>query len=385
MQPDTKLKRMRNIVLTILLICIGFTSINAQELGYINDNDGYTNLRLEPSSKSNIVGIIISGQEFKYYPDQGTDWWKVDFKFRTGYMHKSRIKGFDKAKTEIGEFFQDFYTTDRNNVEYGEVNNEKLFLLTQDYPLATLTAFCEQRKEIQVFLISEYESPIHDLIDLQLIYSRLISVKSPCSETYKIMDALKIAAKNIGLELKNTKSFLDNTPDFNRPDKHKGTSNRWFTSSINEKSITFFLKHPQIDNYSKMFYQGQFGLMDDGLTFSILDSVLTNNPETRPFYIYIFNSALRIADGALAESIGTECKQFMDKFPCEFISLKSNTEYTDNYNKWIDFAAFEYYFEENAIESITKKYDSLKGQCNGADSEFDYIKNRLIEFIKKNE
>jgi hypothetical protein len=94
---------------------------------------------------------------------------------------------------------------------------------------------------------------------------------------------------------------------------------------------------------------------------------------------------LRIADGALAESIGTECKQFMDKYPCEFISLKSNKKYADNYNKWIDFAAFEYYFEENAIESITKKYDSLKGKCNGVDSEFEYIKNRLINFIKENE
>jgi hypothetical protein len=376
---------MRIIRLIILLFCIGLTSVNAQELGYINDNDGYTNLRFEPSAKSDIIGIVISGQEFKYYRDSVSDWWKVDFKFRTGFMHKSRIKDFNKVKTDIGKFFQDFYATDRNNVEYGEVNNEKLFLLAQDFPLATLTAFCEQRKEIQVFLISEYESPIHDLIDLQLIYSRLISVKSPCSETYEITDALKIAAKNIGLELNNAKSFLDNIPDFNRPDKHKGTTNRWFTSSINGKPITFYLKHPQIDNYTKMFYQGQFGLMDDGLTFAILDSVLTDNPETRPFYIYTFNSALRIADGALAESIGTECKQFMDKYPCEFISLKSNKKYADNYNKWIDFAAFEYYFEENAIESITKKYDSLKGKCNGVDSEFEYIKNRLINFIKENE
>lgn len=374
---------MRIIGLIIFLYSVGFTFTKAQKLGYINDNDGYANLRLEPSGESDIIGIIITGQEFKYYIDKSSNWWKVDFKFRTGFMHKSRIKDFDKVKYEIGQFFQEFYSTDRNNVEKGEGNNEKLFLLTQEYPLATLSAFCEQRKEVQVFLISEYESPIHDLIDLQLIYSLLISVKSPCFEIYKITDALKIAAKNLGLEFKNTKSFLDNIPDFNRPDKHKGTSNRWFTSSINEKPIRFYLKHPKIDNYTKMFYQGQFGLIDDGLTSAILDSVLTDNHETRPFYIYTFNSALRIADGALAESIGTECKEFMDKFPCEFINLKSN--YTDNYNKWIDFAAFEYSFEENAIESITKKYDSLKGKCNTVDSEIDYIKNRLIEFIKENE
>ena len=183
-------------LIILLLIWIVGIPLNAQDFGYINDPEGYTNLRLEPTGKSDIIGIIISGQEFTYYPDN-SDWWRVDFNNRTGYMHKSRIKDFKKVKTEISQFFQEFYSTDKNNVEIGEENNEKLFLLTQDYPFATLTAFCEQRKEIQVFLISEYESPIHDLIDLQLIYSRLISIKSPCSETYKITEDLNTAASNI--------------------------------------------------------------------------------------------------------------------------------------------------------------------------------------------
>ena len=119
-------------------------------------------MRLEPFAKSVIIGIIISGQEFKYYPDQNSDWWKLDFQFKTGFMHKSRIKDSFKIKTEIGQFFQDSYSTDRNNAELVEGNNEKLFLLTQDYLIPTLTAFCEQQREIQVFLISEYETQIHD-------------------------------------------------------------------------------------------------------------------------------------------------------------------------------------------------------------------------------
>jgi hypothetical protein len=174
---------MKRLQITILFSLIGIIPLISQELGYINDPNGYTNIRLEPSGKSDITGIILSGQEFKYYPDN-SDWWKVDFYNRNGFINKLRISDFNKVKSEIGKFFHEFYSTDRNNAELGEGNNEKLFLLTQDYPLATLTAFCEQIKEIQVFLISEFESPIHDLIDLQLIYSRLISIKSPCSETY---------------------------------------------------------------------------------------------------------------------------------------------------------------------------------------------------------
>ncbi len=232
-------------------------------------------------------------------------------------------------------------------------------------------------------MIFEYKSPIHDLIKFQLIYSRLITEKSIYPESQKIAETIKIAARNMGLELKQNKTFIEDIPEYNRTDKNEACSNRWFISSINEKPITFYLNHPQIDAYSKMFYQGQFGLSDDGLTFSILDSVLTNNPETRPFYIHVFNSALRIADGALAESIGTECIQFMKKFPCEFMALKSNQKYSDNFDKWIDFAAFEYSFDKNPIEEITKTCNLLKETCNIDSTEVEYVKNRLIKNIEE--
>jgi len=94
--------------LTILLSLIGLIPLKAQVLGYINDPGGYSNLRLEPSGESDIIGIITSDQIFRYYPDN-KDWWKVDFYFRTGYMNKSRIIDFEKIKSEIIKTFQDYY------------------------------------------------------------------------------------------------------------------------------------------------------------------------------------------------------------------------------------------------------------------------------------
>lgn len=41
---------------------------------------------------------------------------------------------------------------------------------------------------------------------------------------------------------------------------------------------------------AKLFYQGKFAISDDEITFSFLDSVLTNNKETRPFYFFIYKS-----------------------------------------------------------------------------------------------
>jgi len=373
---------MKILQITIFLSLIGIIPLKSQELGYINDSDGFTNLRLEPSGKSDIIGIIISGQEFTYYPDN-TDWWKVDFNYRTGFIHKSRIKDLIKVKTEISQFFQEFYSIDRNNVELGEVNNEKLFLLTQDYPLATWTAFCEQRKEIQVFLISEYESPIHDLIDLQLIYSRLISKKSSCSETYKITDAIKIAAKNVGLKLKDLQIDYTKLPAENNPKTKYTLTNKNFTTMIKDKPITYYLNHPDIDKYSKMYYQGQFQLYDNSETFGFLDSLMTQNDDTRPFYFYVFNSILSISDGALSEYVSGICLDYFKKYTCEFITYDKNSEITVSKSTWTDFIGWQLYTKSEYNKFTVTIDKKITNQCHDFVKDWNTLKNEIETKLNK--
>ncbi len=367
---------MKTLRLTILLSLFGLIPLNAQEFGYINDPDGYTNLRLEPSGKSDIIGIILTGQEFTYFPDN-SDWLKVDFINRTGYMHKSRIKDFKKVNAEIDQFFQGFYSADRNNVELGEGNNEKLFLLTQDYPLATLTAFCKQRKEIQVFLISEYESPIHDLIDLQLIYSRLINIKSPCSETYKITDALKIAASNIGLKFKDLQIDYAKIPVENNPQTKSNLTNKNFIARINNKPLSYYLNHPEIDKYSKMFYQGQFQLYDNSETFGFLDSLMTKNNDTRPFYFYVFNSVLSISDGALSEYVVEICLDYFKSYTCDFISFDRNSEIAVFKTTWTDFIGWQLYTKAEYDKFTVLIDKKIKNQCPDFINDWNSLKNEI--------
>jgi len=378
---------MRILQLTVLFCLICLIPVKSQELGYINDSDGYTNLRLKPTGKSDVIGIITTGQEFKYYPNKNSDWWQVDFNFRTGFMHKSKIKDFNKVKSMISDFLQEYYSADRNNAEMSEVNNENLFLLTQDYPLATSKAFYEQGKETQTFLISNYEAPVNDLIDLQLIYSRLISIKSPLAETYKIAEALKVAANKMNEELKDIKVFDYNIHDCNIPDKYHTSTNKRFTSRFGGKSIIYFLNHPKIDTYAKMYYEGQFSIFDNDQSFAMLDSLLTLNNETKAFYLYIFDSVLRLSDGALSEHIGNVCRVYLEKYPCEFIDLKNNKLYADNYIKWIDHAAFEYYYEQKPIEAINKNIDliktKVKSDCPNKLRELERIRILMIERIKE--
>ncbi len=65
-------------------------NINDQEMFTINDPDGYTNVREEKNSRSKILFKINKGEEFKVLSKKG-DWWEIEFKDKTGFIHKSRI------------------------------------------------------------------------------------------------------------------------------------------------------------------------------------------------------------------------------------------------------------------------------------------------------
>lgn len=62
------------------------------KIGQINDPDGYSNVRLEKNSKSQIVSKITDDQYFFYLPKKTENWYKVkDLYGAIGFMHKSRI------------------------------------------------------------------------------------------------------------------------------------------------------------------------------------------------------------------------------------------------------------------------------------------------------
>ncbi len=178
-------------------------------------------------------------------------------------------------------------------------------------------------------------------------------------------------------------------PEMNDPEKFPYQINEWVVDSINNKPINFYLNNAAIDKYSKLFYQGKFAVSDDDLTFAFLDSVLTTNQETKDFYLFVFNCVLRITDGALSEYIGQDCRAYLEKYPCDFIKLKNNKLYSDNYEKWIGFAAFEYYFDENPIEKTNQTFEiikqNLERNCAPQSSELENIRLKIIEHIKENE
>jgi uncharacterized protein YgiM (DUF1202 family) len=59
---------------------------------YIQDSDGYTNLRKDKNASSQILQKINTGEQIEVL-DQSGDWWLVVSKEgKKGYVHKSRIQ-----------------------------------------------------------------------------------------------------------------------------------------------------------------------------------------------------------------------------------------------------------------------------------------------------
>ncbi len=77
----------------------------------IQDKDGYTNVRKEKSTKSEIVHKLVDNEVFFAVLDTDSNWVSVSFKNKqgklsNGYMHRSRILPLSRMKEYKGKDFK---------------------------------------------------------------------------------------------------------------------------------------------------------------------------------------------------------------------------------------------------------------------------------------
>ncbi|MBR08790.1 MAG: hypothetical protein CMP48_14075 [Rickettsiales bacterium] len=191
---------MKNLLL-ILFIAISFNSV-AQVEAYIKDDDGYTNVREAKSSNAEIITTIQNAELFNCKPDRESNWWEIEKSDgTTGYVHNSRIIPVSSQTVVIKRFFDEIENANPNNVEFGEVSNEQLFIYAERFPKSFLFAFDQTSPELRKLLIKELESPIHDLIDLKLIYSRISAINEHEATRSEILEAIETAGKSLGIDV----------------------------------------------------------------------------------------------------------------------------------------------------------------------------------------
>lgn len=81
---------MKNLILLALLL--PQVLFSQTKLGRINDPDGYTNIRKEPSGKSEILDRMNTGEIFEFSISE-SNWYKIWTNYGiSGYMHNSKIQ-----------------------------------------------------------------------------------------------------------------------------------------------------------------------------------------------------------------------------------------------------------------------------------------------------
>ena len=133
---------MKYYIFLFFLFFIGkiFAQIESN-IGIINDADGYTNIRKEASTKSQIIGRILKNEYF-FYEEYNSRWCKITKQDNTkGFIHKSRILKVNSEKLLSIRVNNDSSEdeVDRNIiVDYTTLNEDNqvsYFFMEYNYPL----------------------------------------------------------------------------------------------------------------------------------------------------------------------------------------------------------------------------------------------------------
>ena len=85
-------KTMKRFLTSLVLLVINITLYAQTTWVYSNANDGFVNVRKEPSAKSKIVEILYNGKEGAILLDKSNNnWYKVEINGVTGYVNKRFI------------------------------------------------------------------------------------------------------------------------------------------------------------------------------------------------------------------------------------------------------------------------------------------------------
>lgn len=104
------------------------TSQAHEEIGLINDPDGYTNARKEPSSSSDILLKIVEGEYFFYNSIKHSNWSEIKtLEGQIAYIHNSRIKKINQNNVIV--FLSEYYD---NNEERDKLKKNILAIKSLD-------------------------------------------------------------------------------------------------------------------------------------------------------------------------------------------------------------------------------------------------------------
>jgi hypothetical protein len=132
--------------------------------------------------------------------------------------------------------------------------------------------------------------------------------------------------------------------------------------------ISFYLTHDNIPQACKDLFSNVGQPTDDTKTLALLDSLLTTNSETGPFYFLTITRTIEKADGSYSESLGLIGKQYLEKRTKEFVKyFIDESLLTDkDFENWAKIVAGEIQIsaEGHEKEELKRLENQLILNCN---------------------
>ena len=171
--------------------------------------------------------------------------------------------------------------------------------------------------------------------------------------------------------------FSQKVPDLNNPEKYPLQVINQVPDTIEGKPLTYWVNHPNIDQYTKLYIQGKFSVSDNDPTFQILDSINSVNVETSTFYLFVFHKIMDKSDGALSEAVAWTCANYIKSKPCKFFSKVKYGKYKSYFTNWVEFTSYSGLWElESKQQVITQIENKMKLNCSSK------FKNDWVELLK---
>ncbi|NVO08892.1 MAG: hypothetical protein HXX16_02925 [Bacteroidales bacterium] len=160
-------------------------------------------------------------------------------------------------------------------------------------------------------------------------------------------------------------TLLSQTVTTNDQSKQNDSRNRNRISILNGRSISFYLNHTQIDPRSKLFFKGELSVSNYAITYGVLDSVLTKNEETRPFYFFIFNQIVDLSDEEMRDFVSNRCLEFVEKYPCEYFATFNEQDIDINVVKWTTYIGQALKDKSHYADFRSVVDYKINGTCSG--------------------
>ncbi len=208
----------------------------------------------------------------------------------------------------------------------------------------------------------------------KLFFFIFLSFISSCKKDHHSNNDNVIETETIGSEsvktIKPKKETITFQSDTNWQEKFV-LSHDIDKDSIWNKPIRFYIDNPKCDKIATNFYFGSFRPSDNLQTAKLLNLVITDNSDLRPFYRWILDKTILIQDGALGEYTGVSARKYAEKFPNEFFEFIDSDKTGEVYENWYNSILYSGFYKNDDSEkseiirqNLMKTMQSNCKNCN---------------------